>query len=92
MVFFDGSRCKIRGIAQLKPESPPPAYNSQSIKHGESSMPVASKRILLLFIVLALVAMAAVGGWFAASLIESPAEVAARLLHSGVTGQESGVL
>ena len=62
----------------MKPESPPPAYDSQSAKHGEPSMPVARKRILLLFLVLALVAMAAVGGWFAASLIESPAEVAAR--------------
>jgi hypothetical protein len=41
-------------------------------------MPVGRKRILLLFLVLALVAMAAVGGWFAASLIQSPAEVAAR--------------
>ena len=62
----------------MKPETPPPAYDSQSAKHGEPSMPVARKRILLLFLVLALVAMAAVGGWFAASLIESPAEVAAR--------------
>jgi heme A synthase len=46
---------------------------------GPQSAPTTSRRrIVLLFGVLALVAVAAVGGWVAGNWIESPAEVAAR--------------
>jgi peptidoglycan hydrolase-like protein with peptidoglycan-binding domain/multidrug efflux pump subunit AcrA (membrane-fusion protein) len=46
---------------------------------GPQSAPTTSRRrIVLLFGVLALVAVAAVGGWIAGNWIESPAEVAAR--------------
>lgn len=62
----------------MKSESPLLAYNLKSAKHSEPSMTVGRKRILLLLVVLTLVVLAAVGGWFAASQIESPAEAAAR--------------
>ncbi len=69
---------KRRDVVRLKLESPPLVDSSASANHSESAMTVGRRRIFFLFCVLAIVVVAAIGGWLAASWIQSPADVAAR--------------
>jgi len=65
-------------VVRLKPESSSRADRSVSERRGGSTSIVSSRRIVVLFAVLGLSAVAMVGGWLAGSRIESPAEAAAR--------------
>lgn len=71
------ARSQPGGTFQLKPETSS-SSPSQKDGHPPGTGSVSRNRILVLFGVLAVVAVAAIIGWIAGSRIESPADAAAR--------------